>query len=357
MALLVIPATQMTTFVFKKIGVAGTCVFGNTITAIVTALLLVIGNFPPTDGTFGVFVFVMYAGFPFTVFSQLTTGPMLDAIAPESKIGYVQGLNNSAMNFGMALAPWAFGLLADYAGTNVSIGIAIGMSLLAALVNSPLMWHPLMGRPKPTVPKAKRALEGEDAEMVEKLISGDVIDAELILYINMKRALHGKPAIVPRVKPYDEEKDNLGDIARGAADTFKFRMDINDRALAGLSKPDKDSGNLIFNKQELVKLINISKGNDQPLINQTSSDLGQWMGDYLADNGYSPHTTSMFIKQMFMSSFPPLLKDTNEITEENVEQWLVKSRQLMSRYVEQEEAVTVTKTYASNMQFHASGWW
>lgn len=40
------------------------------------------------------------AGFPFTVLSQLTTGPMLDVIAPKDKIGYVQGLNNSSMNFG-----------------------------------------------------------------------------------------------------------------------------------------------------------------------------------------------------------------------------------------------------------------
>lgn len=42
-------------------------------------------------------------GFPFTVLSQLTTGPMLDSIAPEDKIGYVQGLNNASMNFGMAI--------------------------------------------------------------------------------------------------------------------------------------------------------------------------------------------------------------------------------------------------------------
>ena len=50
-------------------------------------------------------------GFPFTVFSQLTTGPMLDVIAPEDKIGFVQGLNNSTMNFGMALAPVSLILL------------------------------------------------------------------------------------------------------------------------------------------------------------------------------------------------------------------------------------------------------
>ncbi len=41
---------------------------------------------PATPGWFGAFVAVMYAGFPFTVFSQLTTGPMLDVIAPRDKV-------------------------------------------------------------------------------------------------------------------------------------------------------------------------------------------------------------------------------------------------------------------------------
>lgn len=92
-ALLVIPSTQLTPHSFKWIGVAGTCVFGNFCTAVVTSLLLLIGNAPSTELAFGMFVAVMYIGFPFTVFSQLTTGPMLDVIAPEDKIGYVQGLN------------------------------------------------------------------------------------------------------------------------------------------------------------------------------------------------------------------------------------------------------------------------
>ena len=47
------------------------------------------------------------------------------------------------MNFGMALAPWAFGLLADAAGTNWAIITGILFSIFAALANSPLMWHPL----------------------------------------------------------------------------------------------------------------------------------------------------------------------------------------------------------------------
>jgi len=73
-ALMVIPSTLMTPYVFKKIGVAGTCVFGNVMTACVTAALLGIGNGPATRAAFAGFVAVMYGGFPFTVFSQLTTG-------------------------------------------------------------------------------------------------------------------------------------------------------------------------------------------------------------------------------------------------------------------------------------------
>ena len=36
---------------------------------------------------------VLPGGFPFTVLSQLTTGPMLDAIAPEDQIGFIQGVS------------------------------------------------------------------------------------------------------------------------------------------------------------------------------------------------------------------------------------------------------------------------
>lgn len=61
-ALLVIPSTQMTPWCFNKIGVAGTCVFGNMCTAVVTGLLLMIGNLPSTELAFGFFVAVMYGG-------------------------------------------------------------------------------------------------------------------------------------------------------------------------------------------------------------------------------------------------------------------------------------------------------
>lgn len=355
-ALLVIPSTQMTPYLFNKIGIAGTCVFGNLCTAVVTGLLLLIGNLPSTAIAFGMFVAVMYGGFPFTVFSQLTTGPMLDGIAPQSQIGYVQGLNNSSMNFGMAVAPWAFGILADYAGTNAAIGTGIAFSIFAATANAPLMWHPLMSKPKPKPPLARRKLPDEDDELFQRILGGDVVDPELAFQINQDRGLHGKPSVVPRVKPYDEEKDHLSDIAQGAGDTFKFRMELYDRVLAGLASEEHDPENLSFNKQELVQLMNTLKGNDQALINQTSEDLGQWMGQYLAGNGYSPHTSSVMMKQMFMSSFPPLSKD-EEITEDNVEELLLRTKKVLARYAEQETKSSVTKTLAASPFMHASGWW
>jgi MFS family permease len=41
---MVVPATMMTPWVFRKLGVAGTCVFGNAFTALLTFALLMIGN-------------------------------------------------------------------------------------------------------------------------------------------------------------------------------------------------------------------------------------------------------------------------------------------------------------------------
>ncbi len=282
-ALLVIPSTQMTPWFFEKLGVAGVCVFGNTCTAILTGLLLLIGAaFPATSLSFGFFVFVMYAGFPFTVFSQLTTGPMLDAIAPEDKIGFVQGLNNASMNFGMALAPWVFGLLADATSTNAAIITGICFSIGAALANAPLMRHPLMRKQAPKPPPQKRIFKGEDEEIVQKMLSGSYIDPELALEIAKHRAMSGKPMVVPRVRPYAEDKETLDKLAKEASAAFEFRRELADRILAGLASGKKDPENLDFTKAELAQFLNtVSRGDnqDQALIDHAASDLGVWMGE------------------------------------------------------------------------------
>mmetsp|Transcript_29564 Transcript_29564/g.50343 ORF Transcript_29564/g.50343 Transcript_29564/m.50343 type:complete len:156 (-) Transcript_29564:1011-1478(-) len=137
---------------------------------------------------------------------------------------------------------------------------------------------------------------------------------------------------------------------------FQFRLELYNRVLAGLESADHDPENLVFDKDELVQMLNTLKGNDQSLVDQSSSELGEWMGQYLKDNGYSPHTTSILMKQMFMSSFPPLMRD-DEFTEENVKEYLLNSKKVLSRYAEQETKASVTKTLASSMAMHPSGWW
>lgn len=169
-ALMVIPGTLITPAVFDRVGAAGGCVFGNLATALLTAALIIIGNANATTGMFALFITVMYLGFPLTVVSQLSTGPMLDIISPDDKIGYVQGLNNTIMNFGMAVPPWVFGLLADYLGSSTAIWIGVAISFLAVLVNWPLMLKPGMG--PPTVGQELRIHFGEDVELMDHGESG-----------------------------------------------------------------------------------------------------------------------------------------------------------------------------------------
>lgn len=269
-----------------------------------------------------------------------------------------QGLNNAAMNFGMALAPWAFGLLADAAGTNIAIITGIAFSIGACLTNSPLMWHPLMAKQKPKLPITKRSLPEEDDELFQKIVDGEVVDPELVFELNHHRGMVGRPSIVPSVKPYEEEKDELDKLRAVAADHFRFRMSLQDRVLAGLAKSEKDPDNLVFSKQELVEMLNTMMVVDKDVTEKATNDLGVWMGQYLADNGYNPHTSSVLAKQMFMAAFPPLCRD-ERATEENITEWLLRSRKVMSRYVEEADKNTATHAMATaGWGIHgAGGWW
>lgn len=169
--------------------------------------------------------------------------------------------------------------MADYAGTNAAIGTGIAFSIGAAIANAPLMWHPLMGKPKPKLPLAQRILPGEDDELFNKILNGEVVDPELVFEINRDRGFVGKPSIVPTVRSYGEEKDKLDQLRAGAAQNFKFRMELQDRVLAGLSKTDKDPQHEIFTKEELVELLNTMMITDEDVMEKATHDLGAWMGE------------------------------------------------------------------------------
>ena len=294
------------------------------------ALLFIAGYAPATEVAFGFFVLVMYGGFPFTVFSQLTTGPMLDIIAPEDKLGFVQGLNNSAMNFGMALAPWLFGILADATTTNISIWTGIGVSFLAGAINAPLMWRPEMGPPPKKVPSELRPLPGEDEDMVERALAGSYIEPGVLFSINRNRAKEGKHYIVPKVTSYEEEKDKLEQLLASARAHYEFKHRIHDAALAELSDPESS-----VDKQEICDLLNKAMKGDPDVMAERTTELGQWIGDYLQDNGYAPHVNSILIKQMILTAMPPIQR--GDYTPENIEPALLRSRYVLGKYANHEE--------------------
>ena len=255
---------------------------------------------------------------------------MLDIIAPEDKLGFVQGLNNSAMNFGMALAPWLFGILADATTTNISIWTGIGVSFLAGAINAPLMWRPEMGPPPKKVPSELRPLQGEDENMVDRALAGSYIEPGVLFAINRNRAKEGKHYIVPKVTSYEEEKDKLEQLLASARAHYQFKRDIQDRSLAELSDPESS-----VDKQEICDILNKAMKGDPGVMAEKTTELGQWIGDYLQDNGYAPHVNSILIKQMILTAMPPIQR--GDYTPENIEPALLRARDILGRYANHEE--------------------
>lgn len=137
-AVIVLPGAALSPFLFQKFGPARCCVLANIFTGIViVALLQIATNIgdSPTFATFCIFVTVLYVAFPFTVISQLSTGPMMDRITPISRRGEVQGFNMAVMNFCSAFGPFLYALLYDYTNIQVTLYSAVGISFMAALIN------------------------------------------------------------------------------------------------------------------------------------------------------------------------------------------------------------------------------
>lgn len=256
---------------------------------------------------------------------------MLDVLSPEDQIGYVQGLNNAAMNFGMALAPWVLGMMADAVGTNAAIWTGIGISFAAALINTPLTFRKEMGPPEKKPPVERRILPGEDVEWTTKALSGEYVPADILFELNQRRLVAGQSPIIPKVRSYEEEKDKLSLLRQHAQDNFAFREKVFDRALQEISSPASDSKDMLT-KDELCKFLNVALGaaSDESR-GEARQDLGAWIVDYLADNGYNPHVTSFMIKQMVLSAFPSITQE-KELTPESLETALLKQRRVFGMY-------------------------
>lgn len=140
----VVPGALAAPYLYRKIGPALSCVWANIFTGCITVALFYIASGSATLPSFSVFVAVLYGSFPLTVISQLSTGPMLDRIVPVKQRGELQGLHMFVMQMGAAIAIFGLAILADKFGIGTAIWIAFGLSLLAALINFPLSFSPLL---------------------------------------------------------------------------------------------------------------------------------------------------------------------------------------------------------------------
>ncbi|KAL7458690.1 hypothetical protein ACHAWC_010328 [Mediolabrus comicus] len=328
-ALMVVPGTLVSPFIYNKFGLAGGCIIGNVITGIVTIMLLYIALAPASTATFGIFVALLYACFPFTVISQLSTGPMLEATSPPEKRGLAQGVNITVMNFGAAVSPFILGTISDMAGTPVAIWICIAISFIAAFVNVPLIWVKGCNiPPKPRTDEMK-PLKGEDKDLVEKALRGEWIPAQALEEIQEQRFNNKQPYLVVPTRSYAEERDKLQELRKRAKEDFIYYQQKNNEYLERINNESDVKG--------LCDQINQSmEGANQEEVDAFNAELGKWISDYLVDSGYHPHMDATFIKQVVTSSFPVVNKGNAPYHPLNIEKILLQTQKGYTRLIEME---------------------
>ena len=88
----------------------------NIFTALVVVSLYFTSAMKPTNGSFALFASILYIGFPLTIASNLSTGPMLDRVTPLKHKTFVQGLNSAIYDaaYGKLCAYFVLGNITTY---------------------------------------------------------------------------------------------------------------------------------------------------------------------------------------------------------------------------------------------------
>lgn len=306
-ALAIIPAIPFSMVFYQKVGTAGGCVWGNVFTVFVTLGLLLITKNDASKTWFIIFVLVLYAGYPFTVLSQLTTGPMMDAIAPEEERGKVQGYCNGVIQATMAGGPVLLGSVADSEGTSTCIVLCMILSAVAAVANMPLMRHPQLMWVKD--PNAKDHHEheedlGTDEELVRRAEAGEWIPAKELDRINTDRMNRGEMFLKLRYGKYENDKDYLGKLKKRAAADFTLFKEECSEWLTEMKEGGREG------RAEIVKQVLHARPPPE-FIKQSKKELGEWFTDYLEDNGWWLENDPTAMKMMIMNAFPRLVRDLN----------------------------------------------
>ena len=335
-AFAVIPGAALSPVVFEKIGYAGGAVFGNLATAAQQIALVTIAQMATTKANFGLYVAVMYGGFGFTFISQISTGPMLDAIAPTEKKGFVQGVNQFVCTLSGSVGGYLLGEFADKNGIFTAIWVTVGLSLAAVVFNAPLLMFKQFRAQPPKKPKDSIALLGEDHDLVEKALKGEYIPAAAMDMINEERMKKGQPFLRIHYGKYADEKDKLDELGAHAKEDFAYFKSSTTQYLAMM----QDAGA----RKDMLEMINVSRASSEQQ-KEIAAELGAWFTDYLIGSGYWVDDNPNSMKQMIMSAFPPLNDGT--WTEDNMLPSMLKVVRIMNKHIElQSEATPLQKLLA-----------
>ena len=245
------------------------------------------------------------------------------------------------MNFGMAISPWLFGILADSIGVIETIWICVGISFFAALVNSPLMFVKAMQPSPKKLPEYSRRLGGEDKDIVERALQGSWVPPNRLQEINCKRMKDGHHFIVMPYRSFEEDKPHLPEMRQHAEADFQYWSELMNSHLGSSCLESAE-------KRERLAQRGHESGTPVEERRKRAKDLGQWFADYVYDAGYQIDESPIIFKQMIMTAFPRIMKseDQNELTAENIESVTLNFAKVYNHYHEEEEHSPAVKAFA-----------
>jgi len=251
----------------------------------------------------------------------------------------------TVMSFAMAVSPWVYGEMADRIGTNVTLWIAVGVSVIAALVNVPLMFAPALKNKEPI--NYQKAHDLEDTEMVERATNGEWVPLSFLTQLNDARFEAGKPALLQPINAYQDDKVNFKKLTQYANEDFALARNMIYSWLNDIDSQEKAEEVLALHQKTLPK---------QAVIEERADDLGKWFTEYMKDAGYfmDGGTTPTLYKQMIMKAFPRLngaspADEASELKAENMEDFLLRFVSVMNNTLEQDKLSSFTQAFRNSV--------
>ena len=256
-----------------------------------------------------------------------TTGPLLDRLAPPDKKSFAQGFNSAIYDFTNGTAPIVLGWISDQYGSTIALWVCVGFSVLAVLAGLPMLFHPRLSKPI-TEKDDDETISIDEAEVQSRLENGDYVFIEDQYKVNRLRGDNGQPFLKAQVGKYDHNR--LAEFSQMSKKDLKFLSQMCEMRLASIH-------NIPEAKKAYVSGHRANRPNEESIA-AMKKEIGEWLTDYLHCNGYLLGLENpQILKSIFIKSFPTIVEET-ELTEENVEQVLIKLSRIFNDYAEAHEA-------------------